>query len=234
VFRWPCVAREAPAVEEIETHASHVSCVRFAPEEVASVPGSDNNDRWLVSTGGGDRAVVQWAVVQTTPKNDFAFLRPHETDAKATGSEGDQTRDDPLYRDPLSVSVDARGAPSRDSPSFPDAEDPEAETATAGAPSKDEEDGKPNKKPIGAYRRDALAALETRVSSLLSAARPQPPARRVRPWTKKPSIEVRARDAGRIKLGPRRPDTPPDTGEVLEYVDGEYVWAEPKKVHRPS
>jgi microtubule-associated protein-like 6 len=233
VFRWPCVAREAPAVEEIETHASHVSCVRFAPEEVASVPGSDNNDRWLVSTGGGDRAVVQWAVVQTTPKNDFAFLRD-ETDAKATGSEGDQTRDDPLYRDPLSVSVDARGAPSRDSPSFPDAEDPEAETATAGAPSKDEEDGKPNKKPIGAYRRDALAALETRVSSLLSAARPQPPARRVRPWTKKPSIEVRARDAGKIKLGPRRPDTPPDTGEVLEYVDGEYVWAEPKKVHRPS
>jgi hypothetical protein len=207
--------------------------VRFAPEEVASVPGSDNNDRWLVSTGGGDRAVVQWAVVQTTPKNDFAFLRD-ETDAKATGSEGDQTRDDPLYRDPLSVSVDARGAPSRDSPSFPDAEDPEAETATAGAPSKDEEDGKPNKKPIGAYRRDALAALETRVSSLLSAARPQPPARRVRPWTKKPSIEVRARDAGKIKLGPRRPDTPPDTGEVLEYVDGEYVWAEPKKVHRPS
>ena len=232
VFRWPCVAREAPAVEEIETHASHVSCVRFAPEEVASVPGDDTNDRWLVSTGGGDRAALQWAVVRTTPKNDFAFLG----DAKdATVSAGDQTRDD--FLSDLEVSVDARGSPSRDSPSFPDAEVPEATTATAGAPSKDEEeDGKPNTKikPIGAYRRDALAALETRVSSLLSAARPQPPARRVRPWTKKPAIEVRARDAGRIKLGPRRPDTPPDTGEVLEYVDGEYVWAEPKKIHRPS
>ena len=85
-----------------------------------------------------------------------------------------------------------------------------------------------------AYRRDALENLETRVSSLLSAARPRPPARRARPWTKKPSIEVRARDAGRIQLGPRRPDTPPDIGEVLEYVDGEYAWVEPTKLNRPS
>ena len=213
VWRWPCVAREAPAVEEIETHASHVSCVRFAPETVASAPA--NAERWLVSTGGADRAALQWALAGKENEN----RRPGGIAVGGGARDGatDASESDPVV---------ARGASGETDGGVP-GDDGEREGGPPTAPPR-------TNARVGAYRRDALEALETRVSSLLSAARPRPPARRVRPWTKKPSIEVRARDAGRIELGPRRPDTPPDTGEVLEYVDGEYVWAEPEKLNRPS
>ena len=210
VFRWPCVAREAPAVEEIETHASHVSCVRFAPEGVASVPGDVPGDksRWLVSAGGADRAALQWALVSV----------PDERTKRGASSA-------PLPDDVETSSLSRDGVSENE-------EDEEASVENV-EKSRDAVREPPKPSTI-AYRRDALENLETRVSSLLSAARPRPPARRARPWTKKPSIEVRARDAGRIQLGPRRPDTPPDIGEVLEYVDGEYAWVEPTKLNRPS
>ena len=213
VWRWPCVAREAPAVEEIETHASHVSCVRFAPETVASAPA--NAERWLVSTGGADRAALQWALAGKENEN----RRPGGIAVGGGARDGatDASESDPVV---------ARGASGETDGGVP-GDDGEREGGPPTAPPR-------TNARVGAYRRDALEALETRVSSLLSAARPRPPARRVRPWTKKPSIEVRARDAGRIHLGPRRPDTPPDTGEVLEYADGEYAWVEPTKLDRPS
>ena len=212
VFRWPCVAREAPAVEEIETHASHVSCVRFAPEGVASVPGDVPGDksRWLVSAGGADRAALQWALVsvpdERTKRRAFSAPLPEDVETPS------------LSRDGVSET----------------AEDEEASVEKSRREPSRKAVHEPPKPSTIAYRREALENLETRVSSLLSAARPRPPARRARPWTKKPSIEVRARDAGRIQLGPRRPDTPPDTGEVLEYADGEYAWVEPTKLDRPS
>jgi hypothetical protein len=230
VLRYPCVAREAPAVEEIEAHASHVACVRFAPERVGRASSADDDDddaaddddddarggskrgwkgsagslsgRRLVSAGGADRAALQW------------FLRPvdRNDDALLPGSDDCSPLVERFAEESSAPSASADPAIPFDEFEFGDSRETERFGANA------------------RFRRTQREALETRVSRLLSTARAKPPARIVKPWLKKPSIDVRARDAGRIVRGPRRPDTPPEeTGEALEYVDGEYVWADPKR-----
>ena len=55
LLNYPCVAPGAPANEQLEAHSNKVACVRFSPD------AGDN--KWLVSAGGEDRALVQWRLV---------------------------------------------------------------------------------------------------------------------------------------------------------------------------
>ena len=57
-----CVAPNAPAAEQTEAHANHVSCVRFSPDE--------GGNAWLVSTGGKDRGALQWRVAGGTETDE--------------------------------------------------------------------------------------------------------------------------------------------------------------------
>ena len=50
VFNYPCVVEDAPCRKYIG-HSSHVMMARFSPD-----------NRWVITTGGHDRAVFQWAV----------------------------------------------------------------------------------------------------------------------------------------------------------------------------
>ena len=50
VFNYPCVVEDAPCRKYIG-HSSHVMMARFSPD-----------NRWVITTGGHDRAVFQWSV----------------------------------------------------------------------------------------------------------------------------------------------------------------------------
>lgn len=50
LYAFPCVVEDAPS-RTYTAHSSHVSAVSFAYD-----------NRWLVSVGGADRAVCQWAL----------------------------------------------------------------------------------------------------------------------------------------------------------------------------
>ena len=205
LFRYPCVSRIAPAVEEIEHHAAHVSCVRFAPErvEVSYIGTGDTNDtkysyktsRWLLSAGGADRTALQWLVSENVRSNgDEGLPLGSQRSEQVAGDTGDSTE---LTEAPGIEPTETSGLSESTGPA------------------------------IGLYRKSKLEELESRVANLLKSVRPQPPQRRPKPWLNKPSIHVRSVDSGKITLGTRRPDTPPGTGEVLEYKDGEYKFVEP-------
>jgi len=51
LFRYP-VVNKGQRSRKYFGHAEHVTCVRFSPD-----------DRYLISTGGADHAVLQWRVV---------------------------------------------------------------------------------------------------------------------------------------------------------------------------
>jgi hypothetical protein len=58
LFAWPCTKAGA-AFDEYRGHASHVTCVRWAAD-----------DSRLLSTGGGDRCVMQWRFVNHDGTDD--------------------------------------------------------------------------------------------------------------------------------------------------------------------
>jgi len=187
LFKYPCVvSNDRNARTEMFAHAQHVSCVRFAPELVGAV-STDTNSRLLVSTGGADRAALQWVVTSASREAD-------DSDEVGGG---------------ITTADSARVA--------------EIEPSTSTSQSNHQ----PPAQKIGLYRQSKLKELESRVSDLLNAARPKPPQRRLKPWLAKPAIAVRSVDSSRILTGPRRPDTPPDNGEVLAFKDGEFYWQTP-------
>ena len=58
VLRWPCVAPNAPAAEQTEAHANHVSCVRFSPtrgERVARLHRREGQRRAPMARRGRNR-----------------------------------------------------------------------------------------------------------------------------------------------------------------------------------
>jgi WD40 repeat protein len=187
LFKYPCVvSNDRNARTEMFAHAQHVSCVRFAPELVEAV-STDTNSRLLVSTGGADRAALQWVV----------------TSASREGDDSDEVGGGITTADSAMVA--------------------EIEPSTSTSQSNHQ----PPAQKTGLYRQSKLKELESRVSDLLNAARPKPPQRRLKPWLAKPAIAVRSVDSSRIPTGPRRPDTPPDNGEVLAFKDGEFYWQTP-------
>ena len=212
VLRWPCVAPNAPAAEQTEAHANHVSCVRFSPDE--------GGNAWLVSTGGKDRGALQWRVVAGGTETDEETL------------EGGDGGGSPAIVDGIVAAEDAEAAivdgivPAEDEEVYEHEEEEEDAGGATSSTAATLLRRRTGSSRALAYRKTRLAELDAKMSALLSAARPTPPPRRERPWARRPSVPPRGgRGAGAATPEPK-PPTPEPEGERLEYVDGEYRWTD--------
>ena len=208
VLRWPCVAPNAPAAEQTEAHANHVSCVRFSPDE--------GGNAWLVSTGGKDRGALQWRVAGGTETDEETL------EGGDAGSPASRTTAAAASQAAIVDGI----VPAEDEEVYEheeEEEDAEGATSSTAAALLRRRTGSSR---ALAYRKTRLAELDAKMSALLSAARPTPPPRRERPWARRPSVPPRGgRGAGAATPEPK-PPTPEREGERLEYVDGEYRWTD--------
>ena len=186
VLRWPCVAPNAPAAEQTEAHANHVSCVRFSPDE--------GGNAWLVSTGGKDRGALQWRVAGGTETDEETL------EGGDAGSPASRTTAAAASQAAIVDGI----VPAEDEEVYEHEE--EEEDAGGGGVF----DGaavarrRTGSSRALAYRKTRLAELDAKMSALLSAARPTPPPRRERPWARRPSVPPRGGRRARARRRPSR------------------------------
>ncbi|KAG3029619.1 Echinoderm microtubule-associated protein-like 6 [Phytophthora cactorum] len=85
VFQYPCALEKASSLE-LRGHASHVTNVRWSPD-----------DSYIVSVGGNDRCVFVWKHDKQPAQRDNFTRRLSETDSDSDGIDDlDKRADDPL------------------------------------------------------------------------------------------------------------------------------------------